>query len=186
MDTNCKNVCFHRYFCQMETNPTYEAQIAALQAALLEAENKGRMYAQEIEKLRQQYADDVFAERQLGKRLHEERHQLQLDYERLRVQKGGFGLKAMTLSGFAGFCSGLVLCVLYLLLRPKDDHIATFIQFRDANQFRYELAISEGRFDEVEKGLLQNQRLPENKLIQPEIEFARKMVGAARRRCEGR
>lgn len=169
----------------METNPTYEAQIATLQAALLEAESKARKYVQEIEKLKQQYADDLFAERQLGKRLHEDRHQLQLDYERLRVQKGGFGLKAMALSGFSGFCSGLVLCVLYLLIRPKDDHTATFIHFRDANQFRYELAISEGRFEEVEKSLLQNQHLPENKVIQPEIEFARKMVGAAKRRCDG-
>lgn len=169
----------------METNPTYEARISALQAELLECQNKAQKYAQEVEKLRQQYADDLFTERQLGKLLHEERHQLQLDYERLRVQKGGFGLKAMALSGFAGFLSGLVLCLLYLLLRPKDDHTATFTRFRDAHQFQYELAISEGRFEEVEKSLLQNQRLPENKVIQPEIEFARKMVGAAKRRCDG-
>jgi len=170
----------------METNPTYEARISALEAALREAENKAQKYAQEIEKLRQQYADDLFAERQLAKRLHEDRHQLQLDYEQLRVQKGGFGLKAMALFGFGGFLSALVLCILYLLIRPKDDHTATFTRFRDANQFRYELAISEGRFEDVEKNLLQNQNLPENKLIQPEIEFARKMVGAAKRRCEGR
>ena len=54
----------------METNPTYEARISALEAALREAENKAQKYAQEIEKLRQQYADDLFAERQLAKRLH--------------------------------------------------------------------------------------------------------------------
>lgn len=168
----------------METNSNHEALIAALREELQEARNKAQKYALEIEKLRQQYADDLFAERQLGKRLHEERHQLQLDYERLRVQKGGFGLKAMTLSGFGGFFSALILCILYLLIRPKDDHTTTFARFRDANQFRYELAISVGRFEEVEKSLLQSQDLPENKLIQPEIEFARKMVGAARRRCE--
>ena len=120
----------------METNPTYEARISALEAALREAENKTQKYAQEIEKLRQQYADDLFAERQLAKRLHEDRHQLQLDYERLRVQKGGFGLKAMALFGFGGFLSALVLCILYMLLRPKDDHTASFTRFRDANQFR--------------------------------------------------
>lgn len=168
----------------METNSNHEAQIVALREELQEARNKAQKYALEIEKLRHQYADDLFAERQLGKRLHEERHQLQLDYERLRVQKGGFGLKAMTLSGLGGLFSALILCVLYLLIRPKDDHTTAFARFRDANQFSYELAISEGRFEEVEKSLLQSQDLPENKLIQPEIEFARKMVGAARRRCE--
>lgn len=168
----------------METNSNHEALIAGLQAQLKEAEYKAQKYAQEIEKLRQQYADDLFAERQTGKRLHEERLLLQHDYERLRVQKGGFGLKAMALSGFGGFFTALVLCILYLLLRPSDDHTATFARFRDANQFRYELAISEGRFEEVEKGLQESAELPENKLIRPEIEFARKMVGAAKRRCE--
>jgi len=135
--------------------------------------------------LRQQYADDLFAERQLGKRLHEDRHQLQLDYERLRVQKGGFGLKAMALSGFTGFFGALVFFILFLLIRPKDDHTAAFLQFRDANMFNYELAISQGRFDDVERDLLRATELPEYKLIQPEIEFTKKMVGAAKRRCAG-
>lgn len=170
----------------METNPSYEMRIAALEAQVHEAETQAQKYAQEIEKLRGRYAEDLYAERQLAKRLHEDRHQLQLDYERLRVQKGGFGLKAMSLSGFAGFLSALVLCIFYLLLRPKDSHTTAFVAFRDAHQFQYELAISEGKFGEVENSLLKSQDLPENKLIQPEIEFARKMVGAAKRRCEGR
>lgn len=168
----------------MEPNTTDDSRLPTLEQRLREAENKAQKYGQELEKLRQQYADDLFEERQRCKRLHEERHQLQLDYERLRVQKGGFGLKAMALSGFSGFMSGLVLFVLFWLLRPADDHTAAFVHFRDAHLFNYELAISKGHFDEVERNLQQQQDLPENKLIQPELEFARKLVGAAKRRCE--
>lgn len=168
----------------METNNNPEAQIAVLQQRLQAAEQAAQKYAQELEKLRQQYAEDLFVERQVGKRLHEERHQIQLDYERLRVQKGGFGLKAMTFSGFVGFMSGLVLFVLYLLLRPADDHTSTFAHYRDANLFSFERAISQGHFESVENELRQHQDLPENKLIRPELEFARKLVGAAKRRCE--
>ncbi len=168
----------------METHSNREERIAALEQQVQDAENKAQKYAQELEKLRQQYADDLFEERHLNKRLHEERHQFQLDYERLRVQKGGFGLKAMFLSGFSGFLSGLALCGLAWLLRPKDDHIAAFLRFRDAHLFQYELAISKGQFQEVESSLHQSAALPENKLIQPELEFARKLVGAAKRRCE--
>ena len=168
----------------MEPNTHDESRIAALEQSLRDAENKVQKYEQDLENLRQRYADDLFEERQHGKRLHEERHQLQLDYERLRVQKGGFGLKAMALSGFSGFMSGLVLFVLFWFLRPDDDHTAAFAHFRDANLFNYELAISKGHFEEVEKSLQYSQDLPENKLIQPELEFARKIVGAAKRRCE--
>lgn len=168
----------------METNNNPEAQLEALQQRLLASEQAAQKYAQELEKLRQQYAEDLFVERQVGKRLHEERHQLQLDYERLRVQKGGFGLKAMTFSGFVGFMSGLVLFVLYLLLRPADAHTATFARYRDANLFSYERAISQGHLATVEESLRQHQDLAENKLIRPELEFARKLVGAAKRRCE--
>lgn len=167
----------------METNPTNELRIAALEHDLRAAEGKAQRYSQELEKLRLQYAEDLYDERQLAKRLHDERHQLQLDYERLRVQKGGFGLKAMALSGFGGFISAATLFLLFWFLRPADEHTATFARFRDAHLFQFERAISEGRFEDVESTLRDNQDLPENKLIKPEIEFARKLVGAAKRRC---
>lgn len=168
----------------MEPMSNEESRIAALEQLLRDAESKTQKYEHDLEKLRQQYADDLFEERQLSKRLSDERHQLQLDYERLRVQKGGFGLKAMALSGFSGFMSGLVLFILFWFLRPADDHTAAFTRFRDANLFNYELAISKGHFEDVENSLLESQELPENKLIQPELDFARKLVGAAKRRCD--
>ncbi|MBK8922944.1 MAG: hypothetical protein IPM81_15770 [Saprospirales bacterium] len=169
----------------METNPSNEARIAALEQDLLSAKTDAQKYMRDLEKLRQQYAEDVFAERQQVKQLREERHRVQLDYEQLRVQKGGFGLKALLLSSFAGFFGGLVLLLAYLLLlKPKAEHTLAFEQFRNAHLFNYERAISAGKFGEVEQDLQYNLGLPENRLIQPEIEFAKKLVGAARRRCE--
>jgi hypothetical protein len=169
----------------METNPTNEERIAGLEKSLHTAQDAAQKYKQELEKLRLQYADDLFAERQQGKQLRDERFQMQHDYEQLRVQKGGFGMKMLTLSGFLGFLSGLLLCAVYIVFfRPKSDHTAAFEQFRNAHLFNYERAISEGKFEEVEQDLQQNMEIPENNIIRPELEFAKKIVGAAKRRCE--
>lgn len=168
----------------METNPTNEERIEALEQALLFAKKEAQKYASDLENLRQQYADDLFTERQLSKQLNRERHELQHDYEQLRVQKGGFGLKALLLTGFTGFFGGILLGLLYLLVfLPKDRHTAAFEQFRNAHLFQYERAISEGKFEYVEQDLQYNLQAPENKVIRPEIEFAKKLVGAAKRRC---
>ena len=169
----------------MKTNPTDKERIAALEHELISAKNEGQKYRLDFEKLRQQYADDLFEERKIAKRLQEERHQLQHDYNLLRVQKGGFGIKMLTLSGFAGFLSGLLILVLYLFfLQPKSEDALVFEQFRDTHLFNYERSISQGDFEAVELSLQQNLELPENKIIRPEIEFAKKIVGAAKRRCE--
>ena len=123
----------------METNPTNEERIAGLEKSLQTAQESAQKYKQDLEKLRQQYADDLFTERQQGKQLRDERFQMQHDYEQLRVQKGGFGMKMLTLSGFLGFLSGLLLCAVYIIfLRPKPDHTAAFEQFRNAHLFNYE------------------------------------------------
>jgi len=169
----------------MGTNPTNEERIVQLENDLHTAQVAAQKYKQDLEKLRQQYADDLFAERQLGKELRTESHRILLDYERLRVQKGGFGLKMLLFSGWGGFFSGLLVCAVYFLfLHPKADHVVAFAHFRNAHLFNYERAISQGKFGEVEQDLQQNLDSPENAVIRPQLDFARKLVGAARRRCE--
>jgi hypothetical protein len=169
----------------METNPTNEERIARLEKNLQSVQETAQKYKQDLEKLRQQYADDLFAERQLGKQLRDDRYKMQHDYEQLRVQKGGFGIKILTLSGFVGFLSGLLLCVVYVVfLHPKPDHAVAFEHFRNAHLFNYERSISAGKFGEVEQHLSQSLEAPEHQIIRPELEFAKKIVGAARRRCE--
>lgn len=169
----------------MDTDPTNSDRIAALETELQTAKKEAQKYTQELKNLRQQYADDLFEERKNNKRLHEERQRLQRDYAQLRVQKGGFGIKILVLSGFGGFVTALVLCLIYLFfLKPKDQHTAQFEHFRDQHQFGYERAISLGDFESVERDLQTQRDLPENKIIRPEIEFTRKIVSAAKRRCE--
>ncbi len=169
----------------MENDPTNLERIAALEHALQATESKAQKYAQELENLRQQYADNLFEERKINKRLHEEHHQLQRDYGQLRVQKGGFGIKVLVLSGFSGFLTGVLLCAVYVIfLKPKDPHTALFAEFKDAHQFNYERAITAGDFESVERDLQLNLEAREYKPIHPEIEFVKKIVGAAKRRCD--
>jgi hypothetical protein len=171
-----------RMFWKILTN---EERIVQLGSTLLGVQCSAQKYKQELEKLRQRYADDLFAERQLGKALRTESRRILHDYERLRVQKGGFGLKMLMLSGLGAFLSGVLVCTVYFsFLRLKADEVAAFERFRNAHLFDYERAINEGLFREVELDLQQNLELPENAGIRPELEFGKMIVGAARRRCE--
>lgn len=86
----------------------------------------------------------------------------------------------LMLSGFMGFVFGFA--VHWLFFRPRNDHAEAFAHFRNANMFNYEVALSQGRLEEVEKALKADEEKSENAVIQPEIEFARKLVGAAARR----
>ena len=169
----------------MDTDPTNLERITALEKALETAKKETQKYAHELENLRQQYADNLFEERQTNKRLHEEHLRLQRDYSQLRVQKGGFGIKVLVLSGFSRFLTRLVLSTLYwFIFKPKDPNTALFAQFRNEQLFNYERAISAGNFEAVELDLQKNISEEEYKAIRPELEFAKKLVGAARRRCE--
>jgi hypothetical protein len=154
-----------------------EERIRALEQAAAE---QAQTYGRQAEKFEETLA--VFQAR--VKALEDDTHQWQHDYERLRVQKGGFGFKALMLSGFAGFMFGALVC--YAFFRPRDHDAAAFTAFREANQFQYELALSKGRFDDVEEALRVEAALPENAAIEPELEFARKLVLAASRGAEGK
>ncbi len=119
-----------------------------------------------------------------NKTLREENHKIQHGYEILRIQKGGFGFRMLMLSGLGGFVTALLLCFVYVKLKPKPDYVATFDQFRRENLFEYELSLSKGDFDAVEASLLDCSKRPEFKHIQPEIYFTQKVVGAAKRYCK--
>jgi hypothetical protein len=119
-----------------------------------------------------------------NKTLREANHQLQQGYETLRIQKGGFGFKMLLASGMGGFVTALILCFVYLKLKPKPDYIATFDQFRRENLFDFELNLSNGNFEEVEESLRLCSEKQAFHSIQPEIYFTQKVVGAAKRYCK--
>ncbi|MEO6038970.1 MAG: hypothetical protein ABIQ93_11195, partial [Saprospiraceae bacterium] len=162
---------------KMETNlsehtwPTAARErIVALERAFADAEHRAQKYAQE--------RDAAWVQ---GKTLQEETHQLQRDYASLRLQKGGFGFKTLLLVGMVGTIVGIGLC--YLFFRPKDNNEEVFRQFRDQQQFNLELAISKGQFAQVDSLLKVSLEHPQNTAIRPELEFTRKIAGAAWRRC---
>lgn len=119
-----------------------------------------------------------------NKTLREENHRIQQGYETLRIQKGGFGFKMLMASGLGGFITALLLCFVYIKLKPKPDYIATFTEFRRENLFNYELNLSKGNFDLVEASLQDCIAKEEYLPIQAEIHFTQKMVGAAKRYCK--
>lgn len=151
------------------------AGVTALEGALAEAEQKAQKYAKEAESLRKAHEQQNLALEKVG----ETARRLQHDYETLRIQKGGFGFKMLVFSGFSGFVVGFLMH--WLFYRPHNEQALQFTRFRDTNLFNYEIAISQGRIDEVEKALKADEAKPENAAIRTEIEFARKLVGAAAR-----
>ncbi len=151
------------------------AGVTALEAALADAELRAQKYAMEAETLRRLQEQQAAALDKVG----ENARRMQHDYEILRIQKGGFGFKMLLFSGFVGFVMGFVLH--WLFFRPRNDHAETFADFRDANLFNYEVAISQGKLEQVEQALKADETKPENASIRPEIEFSRKLLGAAAR-----
>ncbi len=161
----------------MEINPPEQTwpediriRIAALERAFTDAEHRAQKYALERDAAWQQ-----------SKSLQTEVQQLERDYASLRLQKGGFGFKTMLFTGFVGTVVGLILC--YLFFRPKDDDQEVFRQFREQHQFNLELAISKGEFSQADSLLKISLDHPQYKVIHQELEFTRKITGAAWRRC---
>ena len=113
------------------------------------------------------------------KSLREENQQLQHEYENLRIQKGGFGFKMLLLSGLGGFFTALILCFVYLKLKPKDPHTAALQHFKREHLFEFELALSKGQFQEVRNSIESAIHKPENQPIKTDLEILRELLEAA-------
>jgi hypothetical protein len=153
------------------------------------AEQKNRLDALEnafatLEQRAQKYESDWSALFDQNRGLREENHRLQQDYEILRIQKGGFGFKMLLLSGLGGFITALILSFIYLKLKPKEPPVVAFRQFQRENLINFELAISKGQFEEVEKTLERSLERPEYRTIEPQILFMQEMMKATKTRCK--
>jgi len=153
--------------------PDQKKHLESLQHAFSEAKQRGVRFEEEWSSLFDQ-----------NKTLREENHRIQHGYENLRIQKGGFGFKMLMLSGLGGFVTALVLCFVYLKLKPKDPHIMALHNFRREHLFEYELALSRKQFEEVKISLEKEIKNPENQPIKAEIEILREVVEAAEKGCE--
>jgi len=144
----------------------------------MESNPPQQKYKQELETLLRERIEFQLA----FQKLTNDHLQLEKDYETLRIQKGGFGFKILWLSGFMGFLSGLVLC--YLFFRPSSKHEEVFSNFQLSTQFHVEYAIGQGDFVKAEELLKISSESKDYSIIEPEIEMMRKIVGAAKRKCE--
>lgn len=151
-----------------------QKRILALEASLAEAERRAQ-------RAKDQWSDQYDASR----RLKEDHHQLQEDYENLRLQKGGFGFKMLLASGFFSALFTLALIWVYLKFKPQPQHILVFDKFKKETLVNVELQLSRGDFDAILLMLEQMEKNPEYPTIQPEIEYIQKTVGAAKRACKG-
>jgi hypothetical protein len=168
----------------MKTDPSNnESQEQLIEAQEKRIQELERLHS-EAEKRAKSFETDWSKLFDQNKTLREEKHNLQQGYETLRIQKGGFGFKALLASGLGAFITALLLCFVYVKLKPKPDHVATFDQFRRENLFNYELSLSHGDFESVETSLQLCHEKQDFKAIQPEIYFTQKIVGAAKRYCK--
>jgi septal ring factor EnvC (AmiA/AmiB activator) len=152
-----------------------QQRIKELETQVAEWEKRAKSFEQDWSKLFDQ-----------NKALREKNLHLQQDYEALRIQKGGFGFKSMLFSGMGGFLTALMLCFVYLKLKPKPQYARVFDRFQKEHLFNYELKLSNGDFNAVELSLQECKKRAEYQIIQPEIYFAEKLVGAAKRNCENK
>lgn len=148
-------------------------RVSELEKLLNDTEKRAKSFEQDWSKLFD-----------LNKSMREENHRLQHSYENLRIQKGGFGFKTLLASGMGGFFTALLLCFVYVKLKPKPDHVVVFEKFRQENQFDFEYQLSQGNFDAVEMQLQKCAAQPDFKAVYPEIHFTRKILGATRRFCK--
>lgn len=168
----------------MELNPTNSENTERLLA-----EQKNRLEALEqsfisLEQRAKKYEAEWSSLYDQNRELREEKHRLQQDYETLRIQKGGFGFKMLMLSGWGGFLTALILCFLYLKLKPKEPAEAAFRQFQRENRINFELAIGKGQFGEIEQTLENSLARPEYDAIETQILFMKDMVHATKTRCQ--
>lgn len=148
--------------------PEQKINFESLQQALAASELRSRRFEESWSSLFDQ-----------NKTLREEHQHLQQGYENLRIQKGGFGFKMLLLSGIGGFITALVLCFVYLKLKPKDAHTTALHQFRRTHLFEYELALSKKQYHEVQSSLEKELHNPDYQAIKTDIEMMRELVDAA-------
>lgn len=111
------------------------------------------------------------------RQLLEDNHRWQNDYELLRIQKGGFGFKALlgvgTLSVFFGIFLG------WLIFRQKDPNEILFDQFNKSVGFKIEYSVAQGNYADAEKQIIEFHANNVFKPIRSELDLLLRIVKAA-------
>ena len=111
-------------------------------------------------------------------RLQQEIHSWQHQYEALRLQKGGFGFKALLATGFAATVIALVAG--WLLFRQREANAVLFEEFQTQAGFKIEYAIAHKDYPEAEKILSTYRNTDRYLPIKPQLDMMENMVKACR------
>jgi hypothetical protein len=166
------------------------AKISALENALTEVANERTQLQQrlqlaqsttrEVDAVRQEHVAYVGAFQQKTTLLEQEVQQWQHDYEQLRIQKGGFGFKAMAAAGFAATIIGIG--VGFLVFRQRDPNALLFQKFSQAAGFNLEYSLTHGQYDKADKIIQDFSKNSTFAPILPEISFVGNLLEAAKLR----
>lgn len=150
------------------------------QAAVLRQQLRDATTAfQKANEQRQLQEAELTASRQQQVELQQSAQQWREHYEQLRIQKGGFGLKALAATGLAGLVLGLL--VYRIFFYHPDAHARAFDQFRKDAGFQVEYSLNQRQIDKANAILQQQMARSEYAPIHEELDFMSSMVGAVQR-----
>ena len=115
---------------------------------------------------------------QKAKALESEIHHWQHDYEQLRIQKGGFGFKALAAFSFGTLLFGIALG--WLFFKQKQPDSIVFDKFNHAAGFSLEYHIAHQEYPAAERLISQYRRDPYYKTILPLLDLLLLLVQAAK------
>jgi hypothetical protein len=132
---------------------------------------------QDHQTLKQEHVAYVTAYQHRTQQLQQEIQRWQDDYESLRLQKGGFGFKAILASGTLATVVGLLLG--WFLFRPVSSTGIAFAEFRRQAGFPLEYALSQHQYSEANRIIKEQLQHNSNSGIKAELEFVADLVHAA-------
>ena len=157
-----------------------QARLQALEGELSDLKMQAQKYdafRQELENLRQKYADDLFEERKQVTHWHEQSLRWQHDYEQLRIQKGGFGFH--TLSAVVIVVIILTAVMTYGFLKLSDSRKSAEEAFRREQLFKIEYALSHGQYEQARAIIDRSLENPEYEPAYHQIHMIQELIHAA-------
>lgn len=151
-----------------------QQELADAAAALQKTEQVNR----DLQALRREHKAYTDAFNQRTKSLEDEVQAWQSDYEKLRIQKGGFGFKALLATGMAATLFGMA--VGWLFFRQKDPNAALFQEFSKTAGFTLEYQMAQKQYAAAEQTVSGYRH---NKVFAPidrELELIANLIRAVR------
>jgi hypothetical protein len=187
------------YICPIEKKPTAamsnsplppdlsdwiavrDEHIAQLESALADARTlllRGEGLAHELAQAKQDHLAYVSAYQHRTGVLQEEIQQWERNYAQLRLQKGGFGFKAMLAVSVLGTLVGVALG--WLLFGHRDPQSVVFQRFVRESGFQVEYAVRQRQFDEAEKIVRQQAAISGYAVIGPQLDLIANLLSSAK------